>query len=119
FADRISFAGVIGGAARRVWSDVAHLRGRQTLRDLALLFARGGLRELLPLLGSPEALGRRGVRIVVKPVMGAHTYDHRRIRECCTKILDARGEAVSFCKFNVFQRGRTAPEAPIPLTVLG
>jgi 7,8-dihydro-6-hydroxymethylpterin dimethyltransferase len=119
FADRISFAGVIGGAARRVWSDVAHLRGRQTLHDLALLFARGGLRELLPLLGRPEALGRRVFRIVVKPFMDAHTYDHRRIRQCCTKILDARGEAVSFCEFNVFHRGRTAPEAPIPLTVLG
>jgi uncharacterized radical SAM superfamily Fe-S cluster-containing enzyme len=118
FADRISFAGLIGGAARRVWSDVAHLRGRQTLRDLALLFSRGGVRDVLPLLGSPEALGRRVFRVVVKPFMDAHTYDLQRVRQCCTKILDARGEAVSFCEFNVFHRGRPAPDAPIPLTVL-
>jgi hypothetical protein len=106
-------------ALARGWSDVAHLRGRQTLRDLALLFARGGIREALPLLGNPEALGRRVFRIVVKPFMDAHTYDHQRIRQCCTKILDERGEAVSFCEFNVFHRGRPVQDAPIPLTVLG
>ena len=79
FADRISFSGLIGGAARRVWSDVAHLRGGQTLRDLAILFARGGLREIVPLMGDPDALGRRVFRIVVKPFMDAHTYDQNRI----------------------------------------
>ena len=117
FADRISFAGMLGGAARRVWSDVAHLRGRQTLRDLGILFARGGLRDVLPLIGQPEQFGRRVFRVVVKPFMDAHTYDHKRIGQCCTKILNAQGEAVSFCEYNVFHRGRKTPPATIPLTL--
>ena len=117
FADRISFTGLLGSTARRVWSDVAHLRGRQTLRDLAVLFARGGVRDLVPLLGKPEILGRRIFRIVVKPFMDAHTYDHQRIRQCCTKILTEQGEAVSFCAFNVFHRGRRQTETFIPLSL--
>jgi 7,8-dihydro-6-hydroxymethylpterin dimethyltransferase len=116
FSDRISFAGILGGAARRVWSDVAHLRGRQTLQDLALLFRQGGLRAVLPLARDPQAFGRRVFRIVVKPFMDAHTYDHKRIGQCCTKLLNARGEAVSFCEYNVFQRGRKEAQAIIPLT---
>lgn len=118
FSDRISFAGLVGGAARRVWSDVAHLRGRQTLRDLAVLFARGGLRDVLPLLGNPEALGKRVFRVVVKPFMDAHTYDQKRIAQCCTKIINERGEAVSFCEYNVFGRGRKSREAILPLTMV-
>lgn len=117
FSDRISFAGIIGGAARRVWSDVAHLRGRQTLRDLAMLFAQGGVREALPLLRNPDAMSRRVFRIVVKPFMDAHTYDHKRIAQCCTKILNEQGEAVSFCEYNIFHRGRKAREAVVPLTM--
>jgi uncharacterized radical SAM superfamily Fe-S cluster-containing enzyme len=117
FADRISFAGLLGSAARRVWSDMAHLRGRQTLRDLALLFSRGGVREILPLVGKPEMLGKRVFRIVVKPFMDAHTYDHKRIAQCCTKILTENGEAVSFCEYNVFHRGRKPRETTIPLTI--
>ena len=31
FSDRISFAGLIGGATRRVWSDMAHLRDRKSV----------------------------------------------------------------------------------------
>ena len=117
FSDRISFSGLIGSAARRVWSDVAQLRGGQTLRDLAVLFARGGLREIVPLLADPEALGKRVFRIVVKPFMDAHTYDRKRIEQCCTKILNERGEAISFCEYNVFHRGRKSREALVPLTM--
>ncbi len=115
FSDRISFAGLLGGAARRVWSDVAHLRAGRTLRDLAMLFARGGVRDVLPLVGNPEAMGRRVFRIVVKPFMDAHTYDHKRIGQCCTMILDEQGQAVSFCEYNVFHRGRKSREAVVPL----
>ncbi len=39
FADRISFAGLMGAALKRVWNDMAHMRGRRTLSDLASLFA--------------------------------------------------------------------------------
>ena len=118
FADRISFAGLLGGAARRVWSDMTHLRARQTLRDLGVLFARGGVRDVLPLLRSPEAMAPRVFRIVVKPFMDAHTYDQKRIDQCCTKILNERGEAVSFCEFNVFHRGRKSREAIVPLVMV-
>lgn len=118
FADRISFAGLLGGAARRVWSDMTHLRARQTLRDLGVLFARGGVRDVLPLLRSPEAMARRVFRIVVKPFMDAHTYDKKRIDQCCTKILNERGEAVSFCEYNVFHRGRKSGEAVVPLVMV-
>jgi len=107
-ADRISFAGLLGSAARRVWSDVSNFRGSQSLRDLAMLFSRGGFRDLVPLLGDQEAMGRRIMRIVVKPFMDAHTYDMRRIDQCCTMILTEGGEAVSFCEYNVFHRGRKA-----------
>jgi len=115
FTDRISFSGLVGGAARRVWSDVAHLCGRQTLHDLGVLFARGGLRDVLPLMRDPDAFGRRVFRVVVKPFMDAHTYDRQRIDQCCTKILTADGSAVSFCEFNVFHRGRKSREAIVPL----
>ena len=115
FADRLSFSGLLGGAARRVWSDVASLRGAQTLRDLGTLFKEAGLRDVLPLIGKPELMGRRVFRVVVKPFMDAHTYDHNRIKECCTKIINERGEAVSFCEYNVFQRGRGAKAGAVPL----
>jgi uncharacterized radical SAM superfamily Fe-S cluster-containing enzyme len=105
-SDRISFAGIVGASARRVWSDMTNLRAGQTLRDLAVLFRKAGLKELIPLRGDPEAMGRRLFRVVVKPFMDAHTYDERRIKDCCTKILNERGEAVSFCEYNVFHRGR-------------
>ena len=119
FTDKISFSGLIGGAARRVWSDVAHLRGRQTLRDLGVLFARGGLPGVVPLMRDPDAFGRRVFRVVVKPFMDAHTFDRKRIEQCCTKILDADGNAISFCEFNVFHRGRSTREAIVPLKMLG
>lgn len=116
FSDRISFSGLVGSAARRVWSDMSRMRGRRTLRDLALLFARGGVRDLVPLLGDPEALGKRILRVVVKPFMDAHTYDVRRIDQCCTMILTEGGKAVSFCEYNVFHRGRK-PKGLTPLTM--
>ncbi len=119
FTDRISFAGLVGGAARRVWSDVAHFRAGQTLRDLAVLFARGGLREIVPLMRDPEALGRRVFRVVVKPFMDAHTYDAKRVEQCCTMILDDEGRAVSFCEYNVFRRGRKSREMVVPLRMAG
>jgi 7,8-dihydro-6-hydroxymethylpterin dimethyltransferase len=109
-SDRISFSGILGATARRVWSDVVSLRSGQTLRDLGVLFGRAGLRDVIPLLGKPEQIGRRVFRVVVKPFMDAHTYDHNRVRECCTKILNDQGEAVSFCEYNVFHRGRPKPK---------
>ena len=115
FSDRISFEGVVGGAARRVWSDVANLRGAQTLKDLSLLFTRGGLRDVVPLLNKPDEMGKRVFRVVVKPFMDAHTYDHKRIKDCCTKIVNERGEAVSFCEYNVFHRGRKPKAGAQPL----
>ncbi|MCW3060259.1 MAG: radical protein [Capsulimonas sp.] len=118
FADRISFAGIIGGAARRVWSDTVHLRGGRALRDLAILFLRGGLRDVLPLIGKPELMGRRVFRIVVKPFMDAHTYDRRRIDQCCTKILTETGEAISFCEYNILHRARRPRAAGIALPML-
>jgi hypothetical protein len=109
-SDRISFSGIVGAAAKRVWSDMTHLRAGQTLRDLGILFTRAGFREIVPLLGDPEKVGRRVFRVVVKPFMDAHTYDHKRVQECCTKILNEQGEAVSFCEYNVFHRGRPKPK---------
>jgi len=50
--------------------------------------------------------------------MDAHTYDHKRIEQCCTKIVNERGEAVSFCEYNVFHRGRTSRAAVVPLPML-
>ena len=117
FSDRIAFSGLVGSALRRVWSDLAHLRARRTLQDLATLFAQAGLRDALPLIGRPGQFGRRVFRVVVKPFMDAHTYDQKRIADCCTKILDERGEAVSFCEYNVFHRGRKRREAVIPLAM--
>jgi uncharacterized radical SAM superfamily Fe-S cluster-containing enzyme len=117
FSGRISFSGLIGGAARRVWSDMSSLRAGQTLRDLSVLFARGGVRDLLPLRRDPAALGRRVFRVVVKPFMDAQTYDHRRIDACCTKILTADGSAVSFCEYNVFRRGRAPKSGALNLTM--
>lgn len=114
FADRISFSGMLGAIARRVWSDMAHLRARRTLRDLAVLFSQAGLREALPLVGDREAFGRRVFRVVVKPFMDASTYDSRRIAQCCTKILTETGEPVSFCEYNVLHRSRTG-RTVIPL----
>jgi 7,8-dihydro-6-hydroxymethylpterin dimethyltransferase len=118
FSDRISFAGLLSSAARRVWSDVANLRGRQTVRDLTRLFRESGVRDILPLVGKPDTIGKRIFRVVVKPFMDAHTYDQKRIEQCCTKILNERGEAVSFCEYNVFHRGRKSPEAIIPLQLV-
>ena len=118
FSDRISFAGLVGSAARRVWSDVIHFRSGQTLKDLRTLFAHGGIKEIVPLMRNPEAFGKRIFRIVVKPFMDAHTYDHKRVEQCCTKILNERGEAISFCEYNVFHRGRKPREATIPLQLV-
>jgi len=118
FSDRISFAGLLGSASRRVWSDIAHLRGRQTLKDLGVLFAKGGIREVIPLMRNRDEFGKRVFRIVVKPFMDAHTFDWNRVKQCCTKILNESGEAVSFCEYNVFHRGRKPRDMTIPLTVL-
>ena len=122
FADRIAFAGLVGVALRRVWSDVVSLRAGQTLKDLATVFTQGGFKDVLPLVGRPDEMGKRVFRVVVKPFMDAHTYDHNRVRDCCTKIINERGEAVSFCEYNVFHRGRVAKLAGgkkfAPLTVV-
>ena len=119
FSDRISFAGMIGAAARRIWSDVSHLRAKQTLSDLATLFKQANIRTALPLIGDQGAFGRRIFRVVVKPFMDAHTYDEKRIEQCCTKILTEDGEAISFCQYNVLHRSRAAArENAIPLTLV-
>lgn len=107
FEDRISFSGLLGASAQRIWSDMARLRGRQTLLDLARLFRAAGFREALPLIGNPDAFARRIFRVVAKPFMDAHTYDVSRIRECCTRILDENCQPVSFCEYNVLRRGRS------------
>ncbi|HEY3329388.1 MAG TPA: radical SAM protein [Capsulimonadaceae bacterium] len=121
FTDRISFSGLVGGALRRVWSDMAHMRAAQTLRDLGTLFATAGIRDVLPLIGRPEEFGKRVLRIVVKPFMDAHTYDQHRVEQCCTKIIDETGQPVSFCEYNVLRRGVTLParRGSVPLSVVG
>ena len=112
FSDRISFTGLIESALRRVWSDTVSLRGGRTLRDLAMLYSQGGVKDILPLRNDPKALGGRVFRAVVKPFMDAPTYDCKRVEQCCTKILNDKGEAVSFCEYNVFHRGRDYSPAP-------
>lgn len=117
FSDRISFAGILGAAARRVWSDVSHLHGRQTLSDLSLLWQKAGLRDIVPLLSNRDAMARRVFRITVKPFMDAHTFDAKRIEQCCTKIVTETGEAVSFCAFNVLHRGGVPRTGTLSLTM--
>jgi uncharacterized radical SAM superfamily Fe-S cluster-containing enzyme len=117
FSDRISFDGMIGKVARRVWSDVTNLRAGQTLRDLAALFRRGGMKDAMWVANDPEAFGRRVFRVVVKPFMDANTYDAKRVEECCTKILTEGGGAVSFCEYNVLHRP-VAGRKTIPLQLV-
>ena len=117
FSDRISFAGVIEGALRRVWSDVANVRAGQTIKDLSTLFQSAGIREMIPLIGKKDVIGKRIFRIVVKPFMDAHTYDRKRIEQCCTKILTEEGETVSFCEYNIFHRTRRKFRETIPLKI--
>ena len=53
--------------------------------------------------------GRRAdefFRIIIKPFMDAYTYDRDRIEECCIHVIRPGGKAVSFCQFNILQRGR-------------
>lgn len=119
FADRISFAGLLEGAVRRLWSDVLDLRARQTLRDLWTVYRASGLRELLPIRDDPAAVGRRTFRVVIKPFMDAHTYDARRVDQCCTKILLEDGRVRSFCEHNIFHRGRAERPGTIPLEMAG
>jgi uncharacterized radical SAM superfamily Fe-S cluster-containing enzyme len=116
FADRISFAGLLGAAARRVWSDAAHLRGRQTLQDLLRLFRQAGVRDAFAIRNRPEEVSRRIFRVVVKPFMDAHTWDKKRVEQCCTKMLLEDGRSVSFCEYNVLHRLRPARTAQIALT---
>jgi 7,8-dihydro-6-hydroxymethylpterin dimethyltransferase len=57
-----------------------------------------------------ECCGREGraedfFRIVIKPFMDAYTYDRDRAAECCIHIIRPGGKAVSFCRFNIFERG--------------
>jgi uncharacterized radical SAM superfamily Fe-S cluster-containing enzyme len=57
-----------------------------------------------------ECCGRKGraedfFRIVIKPFMDAHTYDEERAAECCVHIIRPGGEAASFCRFNILERG--------------
>ena len=57
-----------------------------------------------------ECCGREGraedfFRIVIKPFMDAYTYDRERAAECCVHIIRPGGEAVSFCRYNILERG--------------
>jgi uncharacterized radical SAM superfamily Fe-S cluster-containing enzyme/prolipoprotein diacylglyceryltransferase len=57
-----------------------------------------------------ECCGREGraedfFRIVIKPFMDAYTYDQERAAECCVHIIRPGGDAVSFCRFNILDRG--------------
>jgi len=117
FADRISFSGLMGSAARRLLSDLLTPKRGRALRDLAGLLSHDAVKGLIPLLGDEAALGKRIFRIVIKPFMDAHTYDFKRIDQCCTKILDDSGRSVSFCEYNVFQRGRAPQIGLVPLTM--
>jgi uncharacterized radical SAM superfamily Fe-S cluster-containing enzyme len=71
-------------------------------------------------LGDARQCGRMGARpedffrIVIKPFMDAYTYDQDRVDECCVHIIRPGGKAVSFCRFNVLERGRTDGET-VPL----
>lgn len=120
FSDKISFSGLVEGALKRVWSDTVNLRAGRTLRDLVTLYQHAGVKDLLPLRNDPQAVGRRTFRIVVKPFMDAHTWDQRRVDQCCTKLLNEHGEAISFCEYNVFHRGRktTVATKGLQLSVL-
>jgi uncharacterized radical SAM superfamily Fe-S cluster-containing enzyme len=60
---------------------------RQTIKDLTALSPRRNPRRL-PLLKQADEIGRRLFRVAIKPFMDAQTYDHKRIDECCTKILN-------------------------------
>jgi 7,8-dihydro-6-hydroxymethylpterin dimethyltransferase len=106
FADRISFSGLIGTAASRLRTDINIGRGKRAIADLIRLLRQPAVRAMIPLLGNSERVGSRVFRVVVKPFMDAHTYDSRRSDQCCTKVIDASGAAVSFCDYNIFRRGR-------------
>jgi 7,8-dihydro-6-hydroxymethylpterin dimethyltransferase len=112
FSDKISFSGLLEGATRRVWNDTVSLRGGQTIRDLTTLFTKAGMGDIWKIRKNPEAIAGRVFRVVVKPFMDAQTYDRVRIDNCCTKIVTETGEAVSFCEYNVFHRGRV-PQKPM------
>ena len=73
---------------------------------------------MLPLIGKPDAMASRILRVVVKPFMDSHCYDQRRIEQCCTKIIDERGIAASFCEYNVLHRSPRIPKRGIALPML-
>lgn len=64
-------------------------------------------------LGDAQQYGHTGqrpedfFRIVIKPFMDAYTFDQDRAEECCVHVIRPGGKAVSFCRFNVLERGRT------------
>jgi uncharacterized radical SAM superfamily Fe-S cluster-containing enzyme len=45
-------------------------------------------------------------RIVIKPFMDAYTYDQDRVDECCVHVIRPGGLGMSFCRYNVRERGR-------------
>jgi len=42
--------------------------------------------------------------IGIKPFMDAYTYDQDRIDKCCTHIVSAQGQPISFCEYNAIKR---------------
>jgi uncharacterized radical SAM superfamily Fe-S cluster-containing enzyme len=38
--------------------------------------------------------------------MDAYTYDQDRVDECCVHIIRPGGSGMSFCQYNVLERGR-------------
>lgn len=58
--------------------------------------------------GRADARPEDFFRVVIKPFMDAHTYDQDRVDECCVHVIRPGGKAVSFCRFNVLERGRSS-----------
>ncbi len=118
FSDRLSFQGLLLAAGQRIWKDVMRGEGIATLRDLKRLFLLPSVRSLIPHLLRKDEVGKRVFRVVVKPFMDAQTYDSRRSLQCCTKIIDSDGEAVSFCDYNIFRRGRQCRPSALTLPMV-
>jgi uncharacterized radical SAM superfamily Fe-S cluster-containing enzyme len=115
FADRISFCGLLSSVIQRIFHDLTIGRGWSAVTDIINVLAVPTIRNILPLIGNPDRIGRRVFRVVVKPFMDAQTFDFARVDQCCTKIVDSSGEAVSFCEYNIFQRGRKVGRSGISL----
>ncbi len=71
FADRISFSGMLGSIADRLWNDIRGGAGLSSLKEACTILALPDVRAMLPVLRDNEQVGRRVFRIVIKPFMDA------------------------------------------------